>query len=97
MSEIEVEVEEIQEFPKVIDPTKMNFIYGSFTSDQQPVERLLSTNESNLNYINVQIVGDENYYSKNYNSNQSKQKYNQKKNINEKKDQKEKKQSKNQK
>ena len=70
MSEIEVEIEEIQDFPKVIDPTQMNFIYGSFTSDKQPVERLLSFNEADFNNINIQIPGNDDYYSKKQHSNQ---------------------------
>ncbi|GAB1222902.1 hypothetical protein ENUP19_0338G0004 [Entamoeba nuttalli] len=46
MVEYEVQIEEIQEYPKVIEPNDGNFVYGSFTNKQQPIERLLSSFDS---------------------------------------------------
>ena len=69
MAEIEVDVEEIQDFPKAVDPTQLNFIYGSFTSDMKPVDRLLSLNEEHFSNTSVQFVDDSShsYHHNHYN------------------------------
>ena len=55
MTEFEVEIEEIQEMPKRIDPTKLDFVFGSFTKNEKPVERLLSTYDTNFFEKNIEF------------------------------------------